>query len=104
VSELIAKMIKNFDEIAIKGIKEILFPFITADYEASSSFFAIIISLLILAVLFYGAWNFGKLKWFFISYLLANIGLLLLWHGGNGNRYLVTIAPLIFALFYVGHR
>lgn len=102
VSELIAKMIKNFDEIAIKGIKEILFPFITADYEASSGFFAIIISLLILAVLFYGAWNLGKLKWFFISYLLANIGLLLLWHGGNGNRYLVTIAPLIFALFYVG--
>ena len=102
VGEMIAKMIANFDEILIKGIKEILFPFLTIDYQTPSGFFDVVTCLLILAVLFYGAWNLGKLKWFFIAYLLANIGLLLLWNGGNGSRYLVTVAPLIFILFYVG--
>jgi 4-amino-4-deoxy-L-arabinose transferase-like glycosyltransferase len=102
VGELIDKMIANFDEIVIKGIKEILFPFVEIDYQVPSGFLAIVIGLLILAVLFYGAWNLDKMKWFFVAYLVSCIGLLLLWHGGNGSRYLVTIAPVLFVLFYLG--
>ena len=100
--ELIDKMIANFDEIVIKGFKEILFPFITIDYSVPSGIAAIILGLFILAVVLYGAWNFGKFRWLMIGYMIANIGLLLLWHGGNGSRYLVTIAPFIFACFYLG--
>lgn len=102
VGDMIDKMLLNFDEIMIKGIKEILFPFLTIDYEAPSSYFAIIMGVAVIAVIFYGAWNMNKLKWVFVAYMLSSIGLLLLWHGGNGSRYLVPIAPVLFMLFYLG--
>jgi len=102
VSGMIHKMLLNFDEVLIKGMKEILFPFVSVNYEETSGILAIILGLIVLGVLIYGAWNLGKLKWFFIAYLIANFGLLLLWHGGNGSRYLVTIGPLLFVLFYTG--
>ena len=100
--ELLDKMIKNFDEIVIKGIREILFPFLTFDYSVPSELSDIIIGLLILGIIIFGAWNISKFRWLLIAYIVANIGLLLLWHGGNGSRYLVTIAPILFACFYFG--
>ena len=43
-----------------------------------------------------------KIKWPLIAYLAGQIGLFMLWHGGNGSRYVVPIAPFLFVGFYVG--
>ena len=102
VGEMINKMLINFDESVIKGFQDILFPFISVNYEVRSGLFQIIVGLLILVVVFYGAWKMGTLKWAFIAYLVAQIGLLLLWHTGSGSRYVVPIAPFLFVTFYVG--
>lgn len=100
--EMFEKMLKNFDETVIKGFKEILFPFITIDPNNTSSFIGILGGIIILAVIFYGAWNMKKLRWSIIAFLLANIGLFALWHGGNGCRYVTPISPILFACFYYG--
>lgn len=100
--EMFEKMLANFDETVIKGFKEILFPFVSTNYETGSNFFQIIVGLLILALVMYGAWNMGVLRWAFVAYLISQIGLFMLWHGGNGSRYVVPIAPLLFVCFYTG--
>lgn len=102
VGEMIDKILINLDETIIKGFQETLFPFISVNYEATSGFFQIVAGLLILAVIFYGAWKMGVLKWAFIAYLAAQIGLFLLWHTGSGSRYVVPVAPILFVTFYVG--
>lgn len=100
--EMIEKMIVNFDETVIKGFKEILFPFMQIDYGTTSGFLAIVGGLLILAIVMYGAWNMGTVRWAMIAYLIGQIGLFMLWHGGNGTRYVVPVAPFIFINFYNG--
>ena len=100
--EFIEKMLKNFDETVIKGFKEILFPFINLDYSTGSEFFAVVMGFIILGIIFYGAWNLKPLRWSLIACLLAHIGLFMLWHGGNGARYVAPIAPLLFVCFYTG--
>ncbi len=102
VGEMLKKMIVNFDETVIKGFKEILFPFLEIDYNQASGFFQVVGGLLIVAVIFYGAWKMEKIKWPLMAYLAGQIGLFMLWHGGNGSRYVVPIAPLLFVGFYVG--
>ncbi len=102
VGEMIEKMLRNFDDCVIKGFKEILFPFLQVDYAQASSFWAVIGGLIILGLILYGAWNLGKLRWLMLGYLVANIGLFMLWHGGNGNRYVIPITPMLFACFYTG--
>ncbi|HOG04638.1 MAG TPA: hypothetical protein PK978_00165 [Paludibacter sp.] len=102
VGEMFEKMIVNFDETVIKGFKEILFPFLEINYDKGSGFLQVIGGLIIVAVIFYGAWKMERIKWPLIAYLAAQIGLFMLWHGGNGSRYVVPIAPFLFVGFYVG--
>lgn len=102
VGEMWTKMLKNFDETVIKGFKEGLFPFLQIDYGTDSSFLAIIIGFILLGIVFYGAWQMKPMRWYLFAFLLSNIGLFMLWHGGNGIRYVVPVLPIIFLCFYVG--
>lgn len=100
--EFFNKMLTNLDETVIKGFKEMLFPFMTIDYSHSSSVMAIIGGLLLVAVIFWGAWNLGSMRWAVMAFIAANMGLFALWHGGNGSRYVTPVAPMLFFCFYVG--
>ncbi|MGC3976865.1 MAG: hypothetical protein QM751_00635 [Paludibacteraceae bacterium] len=102
VGEFVHKMLVNFDDTVIKGFKELLFPFITINSEVHSNAFQIAMGLIVLAVVFYGAWNLKPLRWALMAYLLGQISLFMLWHGGNGSRYVVPVAPIIAVCFYVG--
>ena len=104
VGEMFSKMITNFDETVLKGFREILFPFLSIDYQHPSGFTGIVAGLLVLAVVVYGCWTLGgkNLRFPFLGFLLANIGLFALWHGGNGSRYVVPVAPFLFLFFYFG--
>lgn len=100
--EMFDKMLINFDETVIKGFRELLFPFLNIEYETPSTMTAIIAGLLVVAVVFYGAWYLKVIRWPLIAYLLGQIGLFMLWHGGNGSRYVVPVASIIFVCFYTG--
>ena len=102
IGEMIEKMIQNFDETVIVGFKDLLFPFASVDYNGSSGIVSVIIGLFIVAIIVYGIWSLGEMKWVFLSFLFGNIGLFMLWHGGNDSRYVVPISPIIIVCFYVG--
>ncbi len=104
VGEMWSKMVTNFDETVLKGFREILFPFLSIDYAQPSDFGGWVAGLLVLAVIVYGAWMLGgkNLRFPFLGFLLANIGLFALWHGGNGSRYVVPVAPFLYLFFYYG--
>lgn len=101
VGEMINKMIVNIDDTVIKGFRSLLFPFTQYSTEPSG-LGSWIIGLAVLAVVIYGAWNMGRLRWAVIAFIAANIGLFALWHGGNGTRYVTPLIPIIFACFLIG--
>ena len=100
--EFFQKLLTNIDETVIKGFRELLFPFLELNYQEPSGFLGIFAGIIVVAIIFWGAWNMGKMRWAFIAFLLANIGLFALWHGGNGARYVVPIEPILYICFYVG--
>lgn len=102
VSEMIEKMVVNFDDTVIKGFRTLLFPFSPVDYKVPSDALWLVIGLLVVAVTIYGAWNFGKLRYFMLAFFVANIGVFMLWHGANEERYVIPLVPFIFACFWVG--
>lgn len=102
VGEMWEKMLKNFDETVIKGFVDALFPFFQQNYGETSSFLEIFVGMLVLIVVFFGAWYIKKMRWYLLAFLIANIGLFMLWHGGNGVRYVVPIFPIIYLCFYTG--
>lgn len=104
VGEMFSKMITNIDETVIKGFREILFPFLDINYQEPSGAMGIVAGLLVACVVLYGCWSLGgrNFRFPFLAFILANIGLFALWHGGNGSRYVVPIAPYLFFFFYFG--
>lgn len=102
VGEFMHKMLINFDDTVLKGFREMLFPFFRYDYSKPSSVMEIIFGLIVLALVFYGAWQLSRMRWAGIAFLVANIGVFLIWHGGNGSRYVTPLTPYLFVMFYLG--
>lgn len=102
VGEFIEKMWTNIDQTVIAGFPQVLFPYAVQETNEPSGTWDIIIGLLVLAVVVWGAWNTGKLRWLMLALLAGNIGLFALWHGGNGTRYVAPIIPLVYLFFYNG--
>lgn len=99
--ELFDKMITNLDETVIKGFREVLFPFWQVPAEPST-WWGVVVGLLIVAVIIWGAWNMKKWRWMMIAFLIANIGILSVWQGGNGSRYVTPFIPMLYLCFYYG--
>jgi hypothetical protein len=100
VGAFLEKMAVNFNDTVIKGFTEVTFPFVNvAETEAGLMW---TVGILIVVITFFGAWKTGKYKLFFTGYLLANIGVFLLWHSGNGSRYVWPLAPFIVLCFFNG--
>ncbi|MDR1718559.1 MAG: glycosyltransferase family 39 protein [Dysgonamonadaceae bacterium] len=100
--EFFQKIVSNLDETVIKGFREVLFPFIHIDYTVPSGLPSIVITLCLLSVIFYGIWKIGRFRMLFIFYLLGNIATFLLWHGGNGARYVHPLTPFLAYFFFWG--
>ena len=99
VGEMIDKMWVNLNDTTIQGFKGLLFPF---GEWPTTGFVARFFGLLVLLVVLYGVWNMGKMRWAMAAFLLGNMGLFALWHGGNGTRYVTPLIPFLFVFFYVG--
>jgi hypothetical protein len=102
VSEFIDKMLKNLDETVIKGFTQVIFPFIKPTDNNPSGMPGILWGILVVAIILYGAWMLKKYRWLFIAYILGNIFIFSIWHGGNGTRYVVPLIPFIVFTFYFG--
>lgn len=102
VGEFFEKMIRNFDDTVLKGFREVLFPFWDINGTQPSGFSGWLIGLIILALVLWGCWQLKNFRWLLLGYILFNIGIFMLWHGGNGVRYVVPIIPFVYIGFYVG--
>lgn len=100
VSGFLEKMALNFEDTVIRGFTEVLFPFAKAAEAKDTGIW--IVGLIILAITIFGAWKTSKFRVFFVGYILANIGVFLLWHSGNGARYVWPLAPFIAVCFFLG--
>lgn len=104
VGEMFSKMVTNVDETVIKGFREILFPFLDMNYSEPSASLGLLAGVLVALTVLYGCWTLGgrNMRFPFLGFILANVGLFALWHGGNGVRYVVPVAPFIYIFFYFG--
>ncbi|MCZ6703871.1 MAG: phospholipid carrier-dependent glycosyltransferase [Ignavibacteria bacterium] len=100
IGELIDRMSQNFYDTVIKGFTEVLFPFIRLN--GFSELPLIALGIFILTTTFFGAWKLKHNKYLFIFYILGNISVLLLYHEGNGARYVWPLAPFIAYCFFYG--
>lgn len=91
---VIQKIGINIQEVIIKGFPKAMFP-ITENHS-------LIIGIIVLMILFYGAYKIKKYNLFFIAYIVLNILILLMWDHRNGVRYIWPLVPILYICFFMG--
>lgn len=100
-SEFWDKIWVNLNDTALSGFTWLLWP--RMEYvDGVPSAKVAIIGFLIIAIIFFGLWNSGKMRWALCALLLANMGLVLIWNGGNNVRYVTPFVPVIIYGFING--
>ena len=94
--EFCNKIITNLNDTVICGFPKVLFPAINV---AESATFLKVVGIIVLVLLFLGIWSLKTHKYFFGSFFIFNIGVFLLWHTGNGVRYVWPLTG--FIIFFV---
>lgn len=100
ISSFFSKMMGNLYDTTIRGFPETIFTFYKFSEISKSTI--IIIGILTLLIILFGAWKLKKLKYIVILYILGSIAMFLVWHGGNGTRYVWPIVPFLFYCFFNG--
>jgi len=100
IADFIDKMIINLGDTVIVGFPTVIFPFL--HFDEFSRVKLIVLGFFVLGVVIFGAWKMKSFKYFFIFYIIGNIFVFLIWHGGNGVRYVWVITPFIAYSFFYG--
>ncbi len=98
VSEFWDKIITNTNDIIVYGFPKVIFPSIDV---SEPTFILTLFGIAIICLTLVGIWSVKKYRYFLGSFLIFNVGILLLWHTGNGVRYVWPLVGfIIFASFY----
>lgn len=99
---LIERFFSTLQMLVTKGIPDSIFNFVTVDYNSATTFGEWIIGLAVLSVMVYGFWKFTEYRYLFLGYLAAVLGIISIWSAPGGNRYLITLIPVMQLGFFYG--
>ncbi len=85
-----------------KAIPNTVTPYLNVDYAAPTTAGEWLLGLLLAGVILFGFWQLRRYRWLLIAYTAFTLGIICLWSAPSGNRYLVTLVPLLEAGLVVG--
>lgn len=99
LSEFIDKIITNLNDTVIHGFPQVLFPTLQ---QVTPGFWIKIFGLIIIVISTYGIWRLKKYRILLGGLIAFNVGIFLLWHTGNGVRYVWPLAGFLYFVFCYG--
>ena len=88
--------------LIVQAMPESVIPFVPVDYEQPAGVALWIYAIALLAIILYGFWNMGKLRWPLFFYLCGTIGIISLFNVPSQYRYLTTATPFLTMGVFVG--
>lgn len=102
VPDLVIRGFATLKMLVTKAILGTVIPYLNVDYNAPATPGEWLAGLLMLAIIFYGFWQFRRYFWLLASYTVAVLGIICLWSAPSGNRYIVTLVPILETGIVVG--
>lgn len=99
---LISRFFDTLSMLITKAIPNSIVPYFNADYANATTIWEWCLAIILLCIIATGFWQFNKLKYFFILYVVANLGLISLFNDPSENRYITTLIPLFEVGLFTG--
>ncbi len=95
-SDVIQRALSTVEMLITKAIPDSILPNYTVDYASAVTPLSWILGIALIAFIVFGFWKYFKLNmWLFIAYIIFSCGIISLWAAPSGNRYLVSVVPLL---------
>lgn len=88
--------------LIVQAIPESIIPFIPVNYDEAPGALLWFLAIALLAVILYGFWNMGKLRWPLFFYFCGTIGIISLFNVPSQYRYLTTMTPFLTMALFAG--
>ncbi|MBQ7531730.1 MAG: phospholipid carrier-dependent glycosyltransferase [Paludibacteraceae bacterium] len=103
VAEIIHRFFDTLQMLLFQAIPNTVFPFFSTNPDQPEYSFGIYLTgALLVALMIFGCWHTGKLRWALLAYIAATLGLISLFSTPSGSRYITTILPLLSAVEFIG--
>lgn len=102
IDGIIERFFETFKMLITKAIPNTVTPYFSVDYEAATTLGEWIIGIAMIAIIVYGFMQLGKLKYYFIFFTLATLGVISLFNDPGENRYITTLVPFLEIGLFVG--
>lgn len=99
---VIERFFDTMQMLITKAVPNTIIPYIDVDYQASTTFSEWIIAIVLLAIIIFGFFKFGKIGYFLILYMLATFSVISLFNDPGENRYITTLVPFLEIGLIVG--
>ena len=100
--EFMQKIWKNLDDTTLSGYRYILFPNWQNYLDGQTTAFRIILGIILVAIVIWGIWKTGRMRYALLALMIANTGFILIWNGNNDVRYVTPFVPFVVLGFWNG--
>lgn len=95
-------ILSTIEMLVVKAIPESVVPFIDVNYKEDPSLLLWAFALVWLAVIIYGMWNMGRLRFPLLFFLVGTIAVISIIDTPSQYRYMVIVLPFITAALLAG--
>lgn len=102
LSGIIDRFFDTLGMLVSKAIPNSIAPYVNLEYNEPASMGLWLLALLLIALIGFGFWQFGKFRWLLLGYIVATLGVISIFSTPSENRYIVTILPFLNMGLLVG--
>ena len=88
--------------LIVQAVPESVIPFLPVDYGQAPGAMLWLYAIAMLALILYGFWNMGKLRWPLFFYFCGTIGIISLFNVPSEYRYLTSATPFLTMALFIG--
>ena len=93
--EFFGRSLQTLRMLVTQALPNSVTPYFNVDYATAPSLANWLIGIIMVILILYGFWQFGKYRYFLIAYPILLFGLISLWSTPSENRYIVSIEPFL---------
>lgn len=102
-NELVERFFGTLKMLVFNAFPNTIIPFVKVDCDNPTYAWNLyLLGVIMLILIFYGAWKLGSQRWFAIGYVAATMGVISIFSTPSGNRYITSLLPFLMAFLLIG--
>ena len=101
--EVVSRFFDTLRMLIFNAFPSTILPFAKLNCdEPTYTWYIYLLGTVMLIIMLFGAWQFGKQRWFSIGYIAATLCVISIFSTPSGNRYITSVLPFLTAFLLIG--